>query len=91
MSLDDPACDIGATLWWYYPPEPRQRFLEIVGYANDEQFQNRTWVRMAIHCLSTILPREQSFDRFDTDSFADSLTDFRAVLAGRENPEGYDE
>lgn len=89
MALDDPACDIGATLWWYYPPELRQRFLEIVGYANDEQFQNRMRVRMAIHCFSILLPRERSFDRFDPDAFAESLTDFRAILAGRENPEGY--
>ena len=36
MSLDDPALDIGATLWWYYPPELRQRFLEIAGQASDE-------------------------------------------------------
>ena len=91
MSLDDPACDIGATLWWYYPPELRQRFLDIVGYADDEQFQNRMRVRMALHCLSIILPRDRSFDRFDPDSFVESLTDFRAVLAGRQNPEGYDD
>jgi Phosphotransferase enzyme family len=29
MSLDDPALDMGALLWWYYPPELRQRFLDI--------------------------------------------------------------
>jgi thiamine kinase-like enzyme len=90
MSMDDPACDIGAILWWYYPPRLRQRFLEIVGYANDEQFQNRMQVRMAIHCLSIIIPRSQSFDRFIPDIFSESLTDFRAILAGRENPQGYD-
>lgn len=91
MSWDDPACDIGATLWWYYPPELRQRFLEIVGYANDEQFQNRMRVRMAIHCLNIILPRSRSFDRFDASIFAESLADFRAILAGRENPVGYED
>jgi thiamine kinase-like enzyme len=89
MSLDDPAGDIGATLWWYYPPELRHRFLEIVGVANDDQFQHRMQVCMAIHCLSITLPRDKSFDEFDPDKFAESLTDFWAVLAGRENPQGY--
>lgn len=32
MSMDDPALDMGALLWWYYPPELRQQFLEIAGY-----------------------------------------------------------
>jgi thiamine kinase-like enzyme len=90
MSLDDPAVDIGATLWWYYPPALRRRFLEIVGYADDEPFQTRMRVRMAMHCLSITLPREGSFDRFDPASFGESLTDFRAALAGEENPQGYD-
>lgn len=89
MSMDDPACDLGAILWWYYPPELRPRFLEIVGYANDVQFQNRMQVRMAIHCLRIKLPRDKSFDKFDPDKFAESLTDFWAVLAGEENPQGY--
>jgi thiamine kinase-like enzyme len=91
MTLDDPACDIGATLWWYYPPELRKRFLEIVGYPSDEPFRERMRVRMAMHCLSILLPREMSFDGFDSEAFADSLTDFRAILAGRENPQGYDD
>ena len=91
MTLDDPAVDIGATLWWYYPPVLRQRFLEIVGYANDESFQFRMRMRMAMHCLSITLPREQSFDQFDPTSFAQELTDFRAILADGENPEGYDD
>ncbi|OGO66815.1 MAG: hypothetical protein A2Z49_02280 [Chloroflexi bacterium RBG_19FT_COMBO_56_12] len=89
MALGDPALDIGATLWWYYPPELRQRFLEIVGYANDEAFQFRMRVRMAMHCLDIALPREQSFDEFTPESFARWLTDFRAALNGKENPEGY--
>ncbi len=91
MSLDDPAVDIGATLWWYYPPELRESFLKETGYANDTAFQKRMQVRMAMHCLNITLPRENSFDEFDPASFAESLTDFRAILAGRENPEGYDE
>ena len=64
--------------------------LEIVDYANDEEVQFRMRVRMAMHCFSITLPREQGFDRFDSTTFAQSLTDFRAVLAGRENPQGYD-
>ena len=91
MTLDDPAVDMGATLWWYYPRALRQRFLEIAGYANDEAFQFRMRVRMAMHCLSITLPREQSFDKFDPNSFAQSLTDFRAILAGEENPQGYND
>ena len=90
MLLDDPAVDIGATLWWYYPPELRQKFLSVAGHANDHAFEIRMRVRMAMHCLSITLPREQSFDRFDPASFSESLTDFRAILAGRENPKGYD-
>jgi aminoglycoside phosphotransferase (APT) family kinase protein len=91
MSLDDPAVDIGATLWWYYPPGLRKSFLTKAGYINDTTFERRMQVRMAMHCLNIRLPREQSFDKFDPSCFAESLTDFRAVLAGRENPEGYDD
>jgi thiamine kinase-like enzyme len=90
MSLDDPALDIGATLWWYVPPSLRDRFLEIAGYPKDESFQSRMRLRMAMHCLSITLPREGSYDPFDPGSFAQSLTDFRAILAGQENPQGYD-
>jgi len=91
MSLEDPALDIGATLWWYYPKELRQKFLGIVGYANDEAFEFRMQIRMAMHCLHIILPREKSFDEFTPSTFAESLTDFRAALAGEENPQGYDD
>ncbi|MCU0487127.1 MAG: aminoglycoside phosphotransferase family protein [Anaerolineales bacterium] len=91
MALDDPALDCGALLWWYYPPHLRQRFLEICGYADDEPFRLRMQVRMALHCLSIILPREHSFDPFDPAAFAQELTDFRAMLAGEENPQGYAE
>jgi thiamine kinase-like enzyme len=91
MSLDDPAVDIGATLWWYYPPKLRKIFLVKAGYINDIEFDKRMQVRMAMHCLNITLPREQSFDEFDSATFAESLTDFRAILAGRENPEGYDD
>lgn len=89
MSMDDPAADIGALLWWYYPPELRQRFLGIAGYPYNDEFRFRMQVRMAMHCLSIILPREGSFDRFDPDGFSESLRDFRAVLDGKENPEVY--
>ena len=90
MSLDDPAFDIGATLWWYYPPGLRRRFLEIVEHANDRAFETRMQVRMAMHCLNITLPRQASFDEFDPASFAEDLIDFRAALAGEENPQGYD-
>lgn len=91
MSLDDPALDIGATLWWYYPPQMRDSFLNEAGYAQDAAFQERMQVRMAMHCLHILLPREQSFDVFDPADFTQSLTDFRAVLAGEENPQGYED
>ena len=89
LSMDDPAADMGALLWWYYPPELRQRFLDIAGYRYDEEFRFRMRVRMAMHCLSIILPREDSFDIFDAEGFSESLRDFKAVLDGKENPEGY--
>lgn len=88
MALDDPALDIGATLWWYYPPALRPRFLEICGYAGNEEFHLRMRVRMALHCLHILLPREQSFDRFSPADFVQSLVDFRAAWAGEENPQG---
>ncbi|MGE5249212.1 MAG: phosphotransferase [Bacteroidota bacterium] len=91
MSLDDPALDIGATLWWYYPPELRTRFLRIVGHANDQAFEKRMRVRMAMHCLSITLPRELSYDKFSPTSFAGWFTDFKAIVAGEENPEGYED
>jgi hypothetical protein len=89
MSLDDPAMDIGAILWWYYPPSMRQEFIANTGYENDEDFRNRMRIRMAIHNLNIILPREQSFDRFSPEDFEDALVDFRAVMEGRENPQGF--
>ena len=91
MSLDDPAHDLGALLWWYYPPERWPDFLESAGYSDDEAFQNRMRVRMALHCLDILLPRADSFDRFDAGAFIDDLVDFRAVVAGRENPKGYND
>jgi hypothetical protein len=91
MTLDDPALDIGATLWWYYPPELRNRFLTTLGCLGDPSFTTRMQVRMAMHCLNILLPRPGSFDEFEPGSFAESLTDFRAILAGQENPQGYDD
>ena len=89
MSLDDPALDVGATLWWYYPPGLRGRFLKLAGYADDPEFERRMQLRMSMHCLNILLPREGSFDEFDPSSFPESLVDFRACLAGEENPQGY--
>ena len=89
MSMDDPALDMGALLWWYYPPELRQRFLDIAGYRYDDEFKFRMRVRMAIHCLSITLPREQSFDSSNVNNYSDSLNDFRAILDHQENPAGY--
>jgi hypothetical protein len=91
MSMDDPACDVGALLWWYYPPALRLRFLEFAGYAADPEFPLRMQVRLALHCLNIILPRQHSFDRFTPEFFGEALTDFRAVLAGEQNPQGYDD
>jgi thiamine kinase-like enzyme len=91
MSLEDPACDLGAMLWWYYPPVLRQRFLEIVEHDRDPEFQVRMQVRMAMHCLHITLPRENSFDVFEPDTYDEALTDFRAILAGHDNPQGYDD
>lgn len=90
MSLDDPALDIGATLWWYYPPVLRSRFLEVSGFLDDTEFTSRMQVRMAMHCLNIELPRLNSYDKFDPVSFGESLTDFKAVLAGKDNPQGYE-
>jgi len=91
MSLDDPALDIGAILWWYYPPQMRKEFVEILGYDQDENFPKRMRIRMAIHNLHIIIPRENSFDRFSAGKFEEILTDFRAVIEGRENPQGYND
>jgi thiamine kinase-like enzyme len=90
MSLGDPALDIGAIMWWYYPPNLRTQFLEIAGYRNDSDFLNRMRICMAVHCLNIILPRVNSFDHFEAGSFDESLDDFRAVLNGLNNPRGYD-
>ncbi len=89
MSMDDPALDMGALLWWYYPPELRRRFLDILRYPHNDEFKFRMQVRMAMHCLNIILPRVNSFDVFDPGRFSKSLRDFKAVLDGKENPEGY--
>jgi thiamine kinase-like enzyme len=89
MKMDDPTLDVGALLWWYYPPELRESFLEVTGHRYDDEFKFRMQVRMAMHCLDILLPREDSFDEFKPDSFGESLRDFRAVLGDEENPEGY--
>lgn len=89
MSMEDPGLDLGALLWWYYPPKMRAPFLSIAGYAYDEGLKARMRVRMALHCLHIMLPREKSFDTFHTDHFYEFLNDFRAVLEGKENPQGY--
>ena len=91
MSRDDAAHDLGSLLWWYYPPQLRSQFLSAAGYQDDEVMRNRMRVRMAIHCLDIILPRPNSFDRFDVATFEDELIDFKAVLDGSENPRGYED
>jgi len=89
MRMDDPALDLGALLWWYYPPELWKSFSDEAGYRFDKALKFRMQVRMAMHCLDILLPRENSFDQFKPGSFEASLRDFRAVLNGEENPEGY--
>jgi hypothetical protein len=89
MSMDDPALDLGALLWWYYSPALRQRFLDVAGYRYDDEFKFRMRMRTAMHCLDITLPREHSFDHFDPSAYNESLRDFRAILKGKENPEGY--
>jgi thiamine kinase-like enzyme len=89
MSWEDPAVDLGALLWWYYPPAQRARFLAVAGHADDAALRQRMQARMALHCLTITLPRAGSFDRFDPTTFSDALADFRAALGGAENPQGY--
>jgi thiamine kinase-like enzyme len=91
MSLDDPALDLGAILWWYYPPEMRGEFLKYAGCPDDAPFRHRMRIRMAIHNLNIILPRHKSFDRLTIERFEDVLEDFRAVMNDEENPKGYDD
>jgi len=90
MGLDDPALDLGATLWWYLPPSHRDRFLERSGCPTHAAFKARMYARMALHSLAILLPREGSFDVFKLESFTERLEDFRALMEGRENPQGYD-
>lgn len=89
LALDDPALDLGALLWWYYPPELRRRFLEIAGYRQDDELAVRMRVRMSMHCLHIALPRPGTFDVFSPDHFRDRMEDFGASLEGKENPKGY--
>ena len=90
MKMDDPALDLGALLWWYYPPALRKPFLEAAGYQYDEAFKSRMQVRMAMHCLDILLLRDNSFDQFMLEKFEESLQDFRGALEGGENPQGYE-
>ncbi len=89
MSLEDPATDLGALLWWYYPPALRPRFLGLVGVADDAALRGRMQARMALHTLAITLPRAGSWDGFDGLAYDTTLTDFRAAMAGAENPQGY--
>jgi hypothetical protein len=90
MAMDDPALDMGALLWWYYPPALRQPFLDVAGYRYDEEFKHRMRIRMAMHCLDITLPRAGSFDQLNADRYDEALRDFRAILQGQENPQGYE-
>jgi thiamine kinase-like enzyme len=88
MALDDdPALDVGVTLWWYYAPKLWPRFLQCMGYPDDEGFRDRLWVRLALHCLGITLPRPGSFDTLDPASYEERLADFRAVMERKGNPE----
>jgi thiamine kinase-like enzyme len=78
MSLGDPAADVGALLWWYYPPIMRERFLEISGYPIDRWFRLRMQVNLAMHSLRISLPRVNSFDAFVPSSLATSLVNLTA-------------
>jgi thiamine kinase-like enzyme len=89
MSIDDPAADLGAILWWYYPPGLRKRFIEHAGFSFDKPLRSRMRLRMAIHCLHIILPRAGSYDQFTPAQFPQALADFKAVVSGEENPQGY--
>jgi thiamine kinase-like enzyme len=89
MSIDDPAADLGAILWWYYPPGLRKSFIEHAGYSFDEPLQHRMRLRMVIHCLHIIIPRDQSYDQFIPAHFPQALADFKAVVCGKDNPQGY--
>lgn len=89
MAPEDPACDLGAFLWWYFPPEARGRFLAVAGYADVPALRERMRARQALHSLAILLPRQGSFDRFDPTAFDADLADFRALVARRENPQGY--
>ena len=91
MAIDDPALDVGATLWWYYPEELWGRFVEVAGYQDDGEFRERMWARLALHCLSITLPRPGSFDRFDPTHYAQALVDFKAALRKRGNPQAQDQ
>ena len=90
MKMDDPALDLGALLWWYYPPALRKPYLDAAGYRYDEAFKFRMQFRMAMHSLDILLPRENSFDQFRPESFDEALQDFKAVFEGNKNPKGYD-
>jgi thiamine kinase-like enzyme len=87
MSLDDPALDLGAMLWWYYPEEIWDRFLALAGYESSPDFDQRMQLRLAMHILSITLPRPNSFDSFDPAAYDAALTDFRAVMHGEPNPQ----
>jgi hypothetical protein len=87
MSREDPAHDLGAVLWWYYPPEMWPPFLRAAGYADTRELRERMRVRLAMHSLAISLPRANSFDRSDPEAFSRRLVDFRAVYEGRPNPE----
>lgn len=91
MTLDDPAHDLGALLWWYYPSHLRPRFLTAAGYDDHAALSRRMRARMALHCLDILLPRANSFDAFDPAAFPAALRDFRAVVQGKENPHGYED
>jgi len=89
MQMEDPTVDIGALLWWYYPPDMRKTFCDIMKVDYSSALRNRMQIRMAMHCLNIMLPRKDSFDVFDLDWFAMFFDDFKAIMEGKDNPKGY--
>ena len=60
MSLDDPALDIGATLWWYYPPDLWQDFWKSPAAPMMSRFQTECKCAWRCTVSASPCPREEA-------------------------------
>jgi aminoglycoside phosphotransferase (APT) family kinase protein len=83
-TLADPLRDLGPLLWWYFPPDTWEGFLQACDLAWDERMVHRIHWFAARASLEIALWHAEHGDQGDSGF----LADFRAAVAGEANLRG---